>query len=211
MKQLAKVNEGLEVDLRVFNDKGRELIIHKVPAKKINDEVWIRPELVVKAKLDEIAEQYGLIPRQLMLLLLLEAPMGNFQEGFIFRKYNLNKMLFYQWKELERIGLGGTFDTYTFKAEKRGPVPMELSDDLDELSNKKIVEVTGGKNSTLHVKLSKDGEDKVKSLWNEFDTSFQEISKKVKDKIMPLDPEHLKEMVHTEYPEFRWKYTELDE
>jgi len=205
------MNQGLEVDLRVYNDKGREFVVHKVPAKKINDEVWVKPELVVKAKLDEIAEQYGLKPRQTMLMLLLEAPLGNFQEGFVFKKYNLNKMLFYQEKELEKIGLDGAFGTYTFKAEKRGPVPEELWDDLDELSNKKFIEVTGGKKSTLHVKLSKDGETKARSLWNEFDTSFQEISKKVKDKIMPLDPKHLKEMVHTEYPEFRLKYTELDE
>ena len=146
-----------------------------------------------------------------MLLLLLEAPFGNFQEGFVFRRYNLNKMLFYQWKELEKIGLGGTFDAYTFTAEKRGPVPVELWDDLLELSNKKIIEMTGGTKSTLHVQLSKDGEAMAKSLWNDFDTPFQETSKKVKDKIMPLDPKHLKEMVHTEYPEFKMKYTELDE
>lgn len=211
MKDLTNVNHGLEVDLRVFNDKGREFVVHKVPAKKINDEVWVKPELVVKAKLDEMAEQYNLKPRQSMLLLLLEAPLGNFQEGFVFRKYNLNKMLFYQWKELEKIGLGGAFETYTFKAEKRGPVPMELSDDLEELSNKNFIEMNGGKNSTLHVKLSKEGATKAKSLWNEFDAPFQEISKLVKDKIMPLDPEHLKEIVHTEYPEFRLRYTELDE
>lgn len=205
------MNQRLEVDLRVHNDKGSEFVLHNVPAKRIDGEVWIKPEMVVKAKLDEIAEKNGLKPRQSMLLLLLEAPLGNFQEGFVFRKYNLNKMLFYQWKELEKIGLGGTFDTYTFKAEKRGPVPVELSDDLDELSNRKIIEMTGGKNSTLHVNLSKDGEARAKSLWNEFDTLFQEISKKVKDKIMPLDEKHLREMVHTEYPEFRLKYTELDE
>ena len=211
MKQLTNVNEGLEVDLRVFNDRGKEIVVHKVPAKKIDDEVWIKPELVVKAKLDEIAEQYGIKSRQSMLMLLLEAPLGNFQEGFVFRKYNLNKMLFYQWKELEKIGLGGTFDTYTFKAEKRGPVPTELSDDLYELADKKIIEITGGRNSTLHVKLSREGENIARSLWNEFDASFQEISKRVKDKIMPLDPERLKEMVHTEYPEFRLKYTELDD
>lgn len=208
---MAEMNENLEIDLRVYDDKGKEFVVHKVPVKKIKNEVWVKPELVVKARLDEMTERYGIKPRQAMLLLLLEAPLGNFQEGFVFRKYNLNKMLFYQWKELEKIGLAGSFDTYTFKAETRGPVPLELSDDLVELSNKKIIEITGGTKSTLNVKLSKEGETVAKSLWNEFDKSFQEISKRVKDKIMPLDPEHLKEMVHTEYPEFRLKYTNLDE
>jgi hypothetical protein len=205
------MNEILEIDMKVYDDRGKEFVVHRVPAKKIKDEVWVKPELVVKARLDEITERHGLKLRQSMLLLLLEAPLGNFQEGFVFRKYNLNKMLFYQWKELENLGLSGSFDTYTFKADKRGPVPVELWDDLNELSNKAIIEMTGGKDSTLYVKLSKEGDTVAKSLWKEFDTPFQEVSKRVKDKIMPLDPEHLKEMVHSEYPEFKLKYTELDE
>lgn len=202
--------QGMEIDLKVFNDRGRELTVHKVPAIKIDHEVWVKPEVVVKTRLDEIAFSHGIKPRESMLLLLMYAPLGNFQGGFVFRKYNLNKMLFYQWKELEKIGLGNSFEKYTFKADKRGPVPAELRDDLENLVQKKLIEKTGGQNSTLHAKLTPVGEGLAKKVWNEFDMEYQEISKKVKDKILPLDPGHLKEIVHSEYPEYKVKYTELD-
>ncbi len=99
-----------------------------------------------------------------MLLLILEVLLGNFLQAFVFRKCNLNKILFNPWKGLENIGLSGTFGTYTFKADKRSPVPVEPSDDLKELSNGKIIEVTAGKISTLHINLSADSEAKAKSL-----------------------------------------------
>lgn len=213
MRKVVSDNQNIEVNLKVFDDKGRRKELRKVPAVKIDSEVWVNPEAVVKIQLDEIALENQLKPRQLMLILSMYSPLGNFQGGFVFSQYHLNKILFYQWKELERIGLGGAFDRYTFMADKKGPVPKELVSDMDELSAEGVIEKTGGagKHKTLHAKLTERGMKVAEKLWNAVESVYLEITKEVKDEILPLDPVHLKEKVHSEYPEFRTKYTELDE
>jgi uncharacterized protein YwgA len=209
---MVSLKNELEIDLNVYNSRGERTTVKNVTAVKMFGETWVRPESVVKSQLNNIAIEHKIKPRQLMFLLLMYAPLGRFQEGYVYRQYNLNKMLFYQWKELEKIGLGETFDRYTFKAEKRGPVPEELPNDIEELSEKGIIKVTGGagKNATLQATLTKEGEQLGEKVWAEIEGEFREITKQVKDKIMPLDPEHLKEIVHSEYPEYRLLYTELD-
>ena len=84
---------------------------------------------------------------------------------------------------------------------------------MEDLAIRKVITKSGGtgKHATLQAALTKEGLELAERIWNEVDGEYRETAKRVKDKILPLDPKHLREMVHSEYPEYRLMYTELDE
>ena len=204
--------ERVNVDLMVKNTKDEQIVLYRVPAiKTTTGKILFDPNEVVKAQNNGIASDLEIKPREIPLFLLFYAPAGQFQRGYLYNKYKLNKMLFYQWKELERKGLGHSFDTYNFVADKKGPVPVELKDDLIELKEKGLIELSGGKDEhkMLQAKLTDKGETVAEKLWSQIPKPYKETSFDVKTQLFPLDPRTIMEKVHKEYPEYR--FSEIDE
>ena len=160
----------------------------------------------------DLAAELGIKPRQVPLILLFHAQPGVFQRGFLVNKYKLNKMLFYQWKMLEKMGLGEGFIHDEFIPEKNGPVPKSLFEDLDDLRDKGLIKLSGGKKERKPVEavLTLEGEHLATKTWCSVAEPYREISTDVKNMIFPLDPKTVKEKVHAEYPEFRKVYVEED-
>ena len=135
-----------------------------------------------------------------------------FQRGYLCQKYKINKMLFYQWKELEKIGLGDVIPRDEFEAKSKGPVPKNLWDDLKRLKEKQLLKVDGSKKEkkTVTVELTDKGIDTARKLWNRIPDPYLGVTTSVKHTFFPLSPETIKRMVHVEYPEYQKTYKKED-
>lgn len=206
--------EEVRTDVKTINAQGEEVVLENVMALRSNEtgKIWLVPSEVSKAEFKRIGMHLDLNPRQIPLMLIVYSKTGIFSEGTVFNKYKLNKMLFYQWKELEKKGLGDAFLHDEFIPEKKGPVPKFLYDDLKILSKTGILKLSGGKEekSTLEVKLTKKGMEMGEEIWNSIPWQFRQISYDVKTRLFPLDPKTIMEQVHKDYPEYRKTYVEVD-
>ncbi len=206
--------EYVKKDLKTLNNAGQEEIVHNVQVKrnKTTGKIRVSPEEIEKAWQIQFAKAHKLEPRDLLLLLMVNAQPGPLQRGYICQKYKLNKMLFYQWKELEKIGLGNSIIHDDFKADVRGPVPINLWGDLERLSRNGILKVEGGngRKKTVVVTLDIVGEQLAKEIWNNVSDPYLSITTNVKSRLFPLTPQTIKEQVHADYPEFKRSYTEPD-
>ena len=206
--------ERVYMNVDTVDWKGEPIRLKRVPVlkNKASGKIWHEPEEVAKAELRQLAETVGVEPRHLPLLLLFSAQPGPFQSGFLHNKYKLNKMLFYQWKELETIGLGEAFNHDEFEAAEKGPIPKHLYADLAELKAKGLIEVSGGpkERKTLTAELTAKGTKAANCLWNSAPPQYREISTKVKTRIFPLNPNTIMERVHKDFPEYRKIYDEPD-
>ncbi len=205
----------VDVDVGTVDWEGKRKIIRNVPAERDSKSGRLRvdPEAVARAELREIADSLGIHERDVLLFLLLQAKPGPFRRGHISQKYKLNKMLWYQWKELEGIGLGEAVAHDEFIAEPRGPVPKNLWDDLTRLKKQNLIRTTGGRRAkvTVEVDLTEDGEEIAKELWNLVPQPYLVVTSRVKDWLFPLDPETIRARVHRDYPEMKKTYTQPDE
>jgi hypothetical protein len=171
---------------------------------------------VAKAEIKMLAEQHNLEPKDVSLLLILFAKPGPFEEGKVFYKYHLNKMLFYQWKEMQKQGLGETFPRYEFEAAPRGPVPKNLGKDLKRLKEEGILLLSyekwgkGPKEASLITALTPEGVRLAAKLARQVLEPLKEVTVEVKNELFPLDPVTIREKVHKEYPEYKRTYVELD-
>ena len=210
--------EKTQIELDSVDWKGNSIHLKEVPALKNvrTGKVRVYPADVAKAEIKEIARRYDLEPKDVSLLILLYAKPGIFREGQIHYKYHLNKMLFYQWKNMEKADLEDTFIHEEFEAADRGPVPKNLDADLERLKEKGIITLRykkwgrGPKDASLITELTLFGLDVAKQLWNQVPEPFREITLKTKEAIFPLDSKTIRKKVHREFPEYKATYTELD-
>lgn len=208
-----------KIDLDVTGWKGETLHLTQVPALKNTStgKVRVLPSEVAKAENKEIAKKYGLRePRHILLLSALYAKPGIFEEGEVFYRYHINKILFYQWKHLEKEGFGEALVYDEFDPADRGPVPRHIKDDLEQLSQSGLVETTinqwgkGPKDGSIKIKLTKQGMEVAEKLWFAVPEQVRETTLKVKELIYPATPEQVKNRVHKEFPEYKKTYTVED-
>jgi hypothetical protein len=199
--------------------KGRPIKVSDVPAllNTKTGKTRVYPSEVAKAELRDVAKRFGLEPRDLAILLMLEAQPGSFlnKEDVQFR-YHLNKMLFYQWKGMEREGLGETYPHDEFVKADRGPVPAHIVGDLERLSslgfitNKKHRWGARPKDESIQISLTKKGSEVAGELWNHVPEPLLDQTTKAKSWIYPLTPESVRIKVHKEFPEYKNTYIEED-
>lgn len=206
--------EKITTDIDSVDWGGNSIVIHSVPAIRHvkTGKVKVDPKAVAKAEFIDIAKEIGIQDRDIMLFLLLYAKPGPFQRGYLCQKYKINKMLFYQWKELERIGLGDVIPRDEFEAKSKGPVPENLWEDLKRLKEKQLLKVDGSKKEkkTVTVELTDKGVNIARKLWNRIPDPYLGLTTRVKDILFPMNPEAIKEMVHEHFPEFRKTYKQED-
>jgi hypothetical protein len=125
-------------------------------------------------------------------------------------------MLFYQWKELEKEGLGEAFDHDHFIAKERGPIPEHLEEDIKRLERKGLVKVSlvqWGKSKeqcSKTTELTEKGLAVAEKICTKVAKPFLEVSLKVKEELFPLNPLTIRNKVHRDYSEYRKTYTEID-
>jgi hypothetical protein len=193
---------------------GNQITIHDVPAEQnINTKkIRVNPRDVARTEFTEIAKRLGMLDRDILLFLLLYAKPGPFQRGYLSQKYKINKMLFYQWKELEKIGLGDAIPRDEFVAKARGPEPKNLWDDLKRLHDSELIKVDGGRKQkkTVTVELSDKGIKIASNIWKRIPDPYLWITSRVKDCFFLMTPQEIKKMVHKEYPQYKKTYKILD-
>lgn len=207
-----------KTDIDSVDWKGNRIHLKGVKAiqNQKTGKVRVYPSEVAKAEFRMLAEKHGLEPRDIASLAVIYVKPGPFKEGQVHYKYHLNKMLFYQWKNMERQGIGETFPHDEFEAARRGPVPKNLSDDLKRLEEKGIVKLRykqwgkTPKQASLITELTSSGFVIAEKLWNQIPDPFKEVTLETKEEIFPLDPKTVCEKVHREFPEYRKTYIELD-
>lgn len=215
---MESVWQETKTDVDTVDWKGNSIHLKNVPALKNKEtgKICIYPSEVAKAEIRTLAEQYGLEPKDVSLLLMLRAKPGPFQEGYVQYKYQINKMMFYQWKEMEKQGLEETFPHYEFEAAPRGPIPKNLDDDLKRLEEKGIISLSykkwgkSPKEASLLTTLTPSGIEITGKLAGQVPAPLKEVTIEVKKELFPLNPETIREKVHREYPEYQRTYIELD-
>ena len=207
-----------KTEIDAFDWKGTPIHLEDVPAIKNakTGKIRVRASEVAKAEIRTLAEKYKLEPRDVALLLMLYAKPGLFKEGEVHYKYHLNKMLFYQWKNMEKRYLGEAFPRDEFRVASKGPIPIHLWDDLRRLQERKVISLdhyVWGKDrgqASLITRLTPDGLNLAKELWNKVPPDLRETTLATKEEIFPLDPETIRKKVHREFPQYKKTYTELD-
>jgi len=213
----AWVETRTEVD--TIDWDGNPIHLEDVPAllNEENGQIRIFPQDVAQAEIAQIARLHGLEPRDVALLLMVKARPGVFvnREEIQF-KYHINKMLFYQWKEMEKQGIGETFPHDSFDKADRGPVPTNITEDLSRLANLGLITTEyrrwgrRPRDESLYIVLTPKGSTLANELMRLVPQPLVETTHKVKERIFPLTPEAVKTRVHREYPEYKSSYTEDD-
>jgi len=206
------------IEMESVNWRGRTIHLRNVPAIRNTKtgNVRVYPSEVAKAEVRMLAEEYDLEPRDVCLLLMLLAKPGPFKKGYVQFKYQINKMLFYQWKEMEKQGLGDTFPHDEFEAAPRGPIPKNLDADLKRLEKKSIVSLSykkwgkGPKEASVTTTLTSFGVKVATKLVREVPKPLKEVTVVVKEQLFPLDPMTIREKVHQDFPKYQKIYVELD-
>lgn len=207
-----------EIDVETVDWKGEPLKVVNVKALKNSKTGAIRvyPFEIAKAEVKQIAECYGILPRDAAALMLMFSKPGPFKEGEVLYKYHLQKLLFYLSKYLETFGYGDSLPIDHFIKAKNGPVPENLNDDLQRFEKKGLIKIKlekwrqGTSRPSKRITLTEEGTKIASALWNDLPNPYKEIAIKVKERIYPLDPESVRHVVHKEYPEYRDTYIEND-
>lgn len=179
--------------------------------------VRVKLEDVALAELEALAKEHGIESRDLPILLTLKAQMGGFanKEEVQFQ-YHLNKMLFYQWKEMEKLGLGETFPHDQFVKADRGPVPLNIDADLTRLSQMGLISIERhrwGKrprDESKQIRLTPKGSAITNDFLKRTPKDLLTTTAEVKTRIGVLTPASVREKVHKEFPEYKNTYTEED-
>lgn len=213
-------NEWIETttEIKAFDWRGSHIRLTNVPAikSKKTGKIRVHASEVAKAEVRMIAEQFGLEARDVALLIMLYAKPGPFKKGETHYKYHLNKMLFYQWKAMEKQLLGEAFPHDKFRAAQNGPIPINLWDDLKRLEERKIISLhhyiwgQTPSEASLVTELTPRGLEIAEKLWYQIPPDLRETTLKTKEQIFPLDPKTIRKKVHREFPEYKKTYTELD-
>lgn len=218
MEKMESIWVDAKTDISTVDINGNSITLKDVPALKNiqTNKVRVNPAEVVKAEVDMYAKEYKLIGRDVPTLLLLYSKADPFEQGKVYYKYHLNKMLFYLWQNLNEQCLVDAFPRDEFEAKRRGPVPENLGDDLKRLEAEGLVTLkynqwgTGDKDASLITSLTKKGLEVADKLWWMIDDSIKQTILKTKEELFPLNPETIKIKVHKEFPQYRKIYTEPD-
>ncbi len=208
-----------ETTIDTVNWKGEPMQVPKVKALQDpkTGEIMVYPSEVAKAEINQIAEELDICPRDIGTLLMIFAKPGNFNEGDVFYKYHLQKMMFYMWKSLETV-YGDSLPLDHFIAAENGPVPECLDSDLQTFEKKKLIRTrskkwidSSGKTVTSkRIILTEEGAKIAEKLWGKLPNSYREIALSVKKRIYPLDPDRVRHLVHKEFPEYKNTYVKSD-
>jgi hypothetical protein len=209
----------IETTIDTINWKGEPIEVKGVKAFKNpkTEEIMVYPSEVAKAEINQIAEQLNICPRDAGTLLMILAKPGNFNEGDVFYKYHLQKMMFYMWKMLDKT-YGESLPLDRFLPAENGPVPEHLDEDLQRFEKNKLIRVKYEKwkdtsNNTITSKriiLTEDGKKMAEELRHRLPEPYEKVALNVKKRIYPLDPEKVRHLVHKEFPEYRNTYRKND-
>ena len=208
----------METTIDTVNWRGEPVQIQKVKAFKDpkTGEILVYPSEVSKAEINQIAEELGICPRDVSTLLMMCVKPGNFNEGDVFYKYHLQKMMFYLWKSLEKIYLD-SLPLDKFIGAENGPVPESLNDDLKRLEECGLIKTKNEKwqensetRTSKRIMLTQKGTEVTNEICNRLPEPFKESALIAKKKIYPKSPEEVRYLVHKEYPEYRDTYVKND-
>lgn len=175
--------------------------------------IRVYPFEVAKAEVRQIAERFGLLPRDVGSLLMILAKPGYFQEGDVLYKYHLQKSLFYLWKSLDAHGYSESLPIDIFVAADNGPVPKHLNKDLQRFEKHNLIKTKYEKweqGKSKRITLTREGMKLAQELWCVLPDPYKEIAIKVKERIYPLSPDRVRRLVHREYPQYKNTYVKND-
>ena len=205
-----------KIDINTVNWKGKPIQVTGVKALKNSrtGSILVYPFEVARAEVKQMADCFGILPRDLAAFLMIYAHPKYFKEGEVFYKYHLQKLLFYFWKCLESQGYAESFPVDNFIAADNGPKPKHLNKDLERLVKKKLITVRREKTEqgteSKRIMLTKEGLIMAEELWNTLPDPYIRFAVKMKERIHPLTPERVRHLVHNEYPEYKDTYVKND-
>lgn len=203
------------VDFETVDATGRSLTLHGVPAQScvVCGNVRVSPDDVLKAEQVDASTRSAISPIEGNILLFLHAPLPYFtkQPGEIRERYRFNKMLFYHWAELDKVGLGHARIHDSFTSAKRGPVPDHIDETCKSLESKGLIDVQWGGKAAKRpfvYQLTAKGREVAEQLWALTPDPVKDSFTRAKFELMTLDRFEIRDKVHREYPQFRKTYTE---
>lgn len=213
MKKLEKWNETITT-VDTVNWKGEPIQVTNVKVLRNNKtgEILVYPFELANAEVTQMTTEHGLCPRDASTLMILIAKPGNFNEGDVFYKYHLQKMLFLFWKSVEEV-YGAALPLDKFKAAENGPMPEQLNDDLTRLEEKGLIKTHCENTEYGKVKkitLTGEGTQIAKELWRNLPDPYKETAIRVKEKLYPMTPEEVRHLIHKKFPEYRDSYVKND-
>lgn len=210
----------VETTIDTVNWKGKPIQVQKVKAYKDpkTGEFLVYPSEVSKAMINQMTEEIGIHPRDAATLLMLCVKPGNFNEGDIFYKYHLQKMMFYLWKNLEKSFLDAV-PIDKFIGAANGPIPQNMNDDLGRLEQYGLIrtkyqkwkeESTNTIQTSKRIILTSKGSEVAKEICRNIPEPFKRTALAVKKKIYPKNPDEVRHLVHKEFPEYTDTYIKND-
>lgn len=202
--------EAVAVDIKTIDAEGRPLVLKGVPAEREpgTGRVILNPATVARAEMSSVAGRFGLEGRDIPVLLALYAKAGYFVQGIVPELSKFNKLLFYQWKRLETLGLGEAYEHHEFGNARGGPVPIGLKGDLQRLEDSGLAKVKWSDSVTdpTVVELTARGMSLAERLWVATPEIIRSVSIDVKADLYPMASAAIRERVHDEFPEARAVY-----
>lgn len=209
-----------EATIDTVNWRGEPIQVPNVKAFKDpkTGEILVYPSEVSKAEINQITEELGICPRDASTLLMLCVKPGNFNEGDVFYKYHLQKMMFYLWKNLEKTFLDAV-PIDDFIGAENGPVPQNMNDDLIRLEQFGLIrtkseewkeESTNEIQTSKRILLTEKGSEVADIICMRLPEPFKKTALTVKKKIYPKNPEEVRHLVHKEFPEYIDTYVKND-
>lgn len=219
MEKLEQKWIEIETKIDTVNWRGEPIEVRGVKAFKNpkTQEVMVYPSEVAKAEVNQVAEELGICPRDIGTLLMLRAKPGNFNEGDVFYKYHLQKMMFYLWKSLEKV-YGDSLLLDRFLPAENGPVPEHLDEDLQRFEKNKLIrlkcrtwkDASGDTITSKWIMLTDGGKEIAEQLWHRMPEPYEDVALLVKKRLYPLDPDQVRHLVHKEFPEYKNSYKKND-
>jgi|HubBroStandDraft_1064217.scaffolds.fasta_scaffold07472_5 DNA-binding PadR family transcriptional regulator len=203
--------EAVHVDIPTVDSRGNRITLRDVPVEKSRStgQILIDPAVVARAEAEYIASKLGVEPREVPILLLLYAKAGYFVQGVIPELSKFHKLLFYQSKRLENLGLGTGYVRHEFRNARGGPVSETLKDDLRQLVKEGILAVEWSENveNPTTVSLTDKGMALAEKIWSATPEPIRAVSSEVKEDLYPMSGAAIREKVHGEYPLNRRVYS----
>lgn len=211
-------SEWVLTDTTLVLDSGIAVAVSDVKAvRDAGGKLYVDPVSALSSYYAARAAEAGIVEvRDAALLSMLVAPIGGMSAAWVLRKYSLNKMLFYQWQRAVADGLGDAFPHDEFVAERKGPVPIHIDSDLDRLEAAGLINVKRHdpqvkEHQPWVISLTPAGEERARRFFNVTEGWFRRVTISTKRDLLLLDPAKLQARVHSEYPNYRRKYVEIDD
>lgn len=227
-KGMARTWEPTTVEVDSTTLSGNSVKLEEVTAEKSGEEIRFDIDDLLKAEQESIANTHGIKPRNIHELLLLYATTEFDKGGYIEQKYRFNKMVFYHKMALENAGYGDSYIYNKIVSAGKGPIPIDLKEDMVELQEKGIVKISATRDNkqisegkeavsmfgkhgiSMKCELTPQGIETAESLWKETPDEVKATTIKVKKDLFFIDAGQLKDKVHKEYPEYKNTYETVD-